>query len=364
MTLRAGRIGWLTALLALCSTATLWAGPGPAIAQAASATPTFVQKASAHSGSVTSLAVTPGSNVTTGNRLVVEVGMWSKAWPTATSVTDSAGNHYVELLHFMASDKTEMSIWTAPVTAGGGTRPTITVTPSSKTDMGVVALEYAGVSTVSDSTVVDRSTLNDGTTGAAGTVSPGATQPTTGANELAIGFYLDSGFGDTLSGGSGYTTRANVSPNGDIELLAQDAVVAAGATPNPSFSTGAATTWLASTVVLKAGEAGPPSAPAAPTAVAAAAGNATATVTWTPPANGNSPITSYTVTPYIGSDSPDTYNGDGLAPRADGHDQRVDERNHLHVHRRPPRTPSEPDPPRRRRTRLRRRRSPAANGRR
>lgn len=44
--------------------------------------------------------------------------------------------------------------------------------------------------------------------------------------------------------------------------------------------------------------AGNPDAPAAPTATA---GNATATVSWTAPANtGNSTITNYTVTPYIG----------------------------------------------------------------
>jgi predicted RNA-binding protein with TRAM domain len=42
-------------------------------------------------------------------------------------------------------------------------------------------------------------------------------------------------------------------------------------------------------------------APGAPTGVTATAGNGSATVSWTaPPANGN-PITSYTVTPYVGS---------------------------------------------------------------
>ena len=55
-----------------------------------------------------------------------------------------------------------MSIWTAPITAGGGTRPTITVKPSSKADVGVVALEYAGVSTVSDASVLDRSSVQLG----------------------------------------------------------------------------------------------------------------------------------------------------------------------------------------------------------
>ncbi len=298
MTLTTGRLGWW---VALCAAAALWAGQWPSAARAGTATPTFVQAATGHSSSVATLAVTPASPVTAGNRLVVEVGVWSEGSATAASVTDSAGNSYVELLRFKASDKTEMSIWTAPVTAGGGTRPTITVTPSSKADVGVVALEYAGVSTVSNATVLDQSIFATGTTGAAETVLSGPTPPTTGASELAVGFYLDSGFGDKLSGGSGYTTRANVSPDGNIELLAQDAVVPAGATPNPAFSTGPLTTWLTSTVVLKAGASGPPTPPEAPTAVNATAGNASATVSWTPPPPGASPITSYTVTPYAGS---------------------------------------------------------------
>ena len=46
---------------------------------------------------------------------------------------------------------------------------------------------------------------------------------------------------------------------------------------------------------------GTPTAPAVPTGVSATGGNASATVSWTAPANGNSTITSYTVTPYIGS---------------------------------------------------------------
>jgi Domain of unknown function (DUF4082)/Bacterial Ig domain/Fibronectin type III domain/Lysyl oxidase len=42
-------------------------------------------------------------------------------------------------------------------------------------------------------------------------------------------------------------------------------------------------------------------APSAPTEAQVTAGNGSATVTWTAPANGGSPITSYTVTPYNGS---------------------------------------------------------------
>jgi Domain of unknown function (DUF1929)/Fibronectin type III domain len=303
MTLGGRRLGrWLALLGAVAIATALWIGEAPRLAHAGMAQPTFVQTASGHSSSVTSLAVTPAANVTVGNRVVVEVGVWSSASATAASVTDSAGNSYVELLHFKASDNTEMSVWTAPITAGAGTRPTLTVKPSAKADVGVVALEYAGLSTASGATVLDRSAYSSGTTGAAGAVSSGATPATTGANELALGLYLDSGFEDTLGGGSGYTTRANVSPTGNIELLAQDAVVGLGSAPNPTFSTGAKTVWLTSTVVLKAsGEGSSPTAPGAPGAVTASAGNASATVSWAAPAENGSPITSYTVTPYIGS---------------------------------------------------------------
>ena len=166
--------------------------------------------------------------------------------------------------------------------------------------MGAVALEYSGLSSVADASVVDRSATASGKTGsAAAVVSSGATAPTTAPNELALGFYLDSGFGDTLTGGTGYTTRANISPEGDIELLADDAFVAEGATPNPTFGTGKATWWLASTIVFKTtGEASAPTVPGAPTQVKATAGNSSATVSWAAPSNGNSAITSYTVTPY------------------------------------------------------------------
>ena len=55
----------------------------------------------------------------------------------------------------------------------------------------------------------------------------------------------------------------------------------------------------------------PVSAPAAPANVTATAGNATATVNWTAPADGGSAVTSYTVTPYIGTTAQTPTDGDG-----------------------------------------------------
>ncbi|MDQ6818082.1 MAG: DUF1929 domain-containing protein, partial [Actinomycetota bacterium] len=233
-------------------------GPGPPSAASNSVTPTatpspaFVQATSAHASGVSNLSVTPTSGVVSGDRLVVETGMWSSSGAAAQSVNDSVGNQYVELLHFKASDGTEMSVWSAPITTGGGTRPAITVTPTSRADIGVAVLEYSGLSSVADATVLDQITHASGTTSGSGSVASAATAPTTAGNELAIGLYADSGFGDALTPGAGYSARANLSNTSDMELLAEDQVLpSSGATPSASAGTGANTTWLMATLVLK-----------------------------------------------------------------------------------------------------------------
>jgi hypothetical protein len=226
--------------------------PSNAVTPNAQPAPAFVQQASGHSGTTSSLAVTLPSNTLIGDRLVVEAGIWSSASATAKAVTDSAGDTFTELLHFKAGDNTEESVWSAPITAASVTSPTITVTPTGKADIGTAALEYSGLSTVSDATVVDQSAHAAGKTGS-GTpsVASGATPATTAGNELAVGFYADSGFGDALKPASGFTPRVNISQAGDMELLAEDQVVGSGATPSASVTTGASTYWLMSTLVLK-----------------------------------------------------------------------------------------------------------------
>jgi hypothetical protein len=257
----------------------------------------FVQQVSAHqsSGSGSSIAVAPLSSVATGNRLIVLVGVWANGGATASSVSDSAGNSYTEILSRVASDSTELSVWTAPITGGGGTKPTVTATASGAADLGIAVLEYSGLSTVADATAVDQKAVQAGTTSGAGTVSSGATPATTAASELAVGFYVDSGFGDTLSAGGGWASRVNNAPQSDMELLAEDQTVAQGATPNASAGTGSGTTWLMATVVFKLGSGA--TAPGTPTGVTATAGSALATVSWTAPSSdGGSAITGYTVT--------------------------------------------------------------------
>jgi hypothetical protein len=235
------------------------AGTGPASAPSNAVVPTnvaapvFVQQAATHVPNGSSAAVTLGAPITVGDRLVVEVGVWNTSSATATAVTDSAGNAYTELSHFAASDNTEMSVWSAPITAGGGTKPTVTAKVSSAAAVGLAALEYSGLSTAAGTAAIDTQAHASGTTGAAGTVSSGATSAASAAGELAVGFYADSGFGDALSAGSGFTPRVNVSNTSDMEELVEDQVPASGATTAATFGTGGATVWLAETVVFKHG---------------------------------------------------------------------------------------------------------------
>jgi hypothetical protein len=262
--------------------------------------PVFVQSIAAQAAAKTSLAVTPSSPVTAGDRLMVEVAVWRSSGATTSSVTDTAGDTYVELTHFTASDGTEMSVWTA-VDSSGGSAPTITAKTTASADVGMAALEYAGLSSVTDATVVDQQAHAAGVTTSAATVSSGHTPATTAGNEEAIGFYADSGFSHALTAGTGFTARGNVSPNGTVQLMVEDQAVTTAATPAATFGTGANTIWLAAVVVLKAAIMTPPTAPYAPTGVTASASNTAATVSWAAPPTGGSPITSYTVTPYVGS---------------------------------------------------------------
>lgn len=219
----------------------------------AAVTPAFVQQTSGRV-SAGSLTLTPTQVVSTGDRLIVQVGIWSSGSATASAVKDSAGNTWTKLTSTVASDNTQLSTWTAPVSTGGGTKPTVTITASATADIGASLLDYTGVSTVTGVGVVDVSKTATGTTAtSAATVATGASTATTAGPELAVGLYADSGFGNSLTAGTGWTPRVNVSPTSDMEFLAEDQIVANAATPNATFGTGARTPWLTTLLVLKSG---------------------------------------------------------------------------------------------------------------
>jgi hypothetical protein len=209
--------------------------PGPvtgvsATAGNASASVTWIAPSSG--GAATSYTVTPYIGATARSRVTVT----GTPLPTSTTVTGLVNG----------------TTYTFTVTANN---PNGSGPPSSAsgavTPLGIAALEYSGLLPVSDATVVDQAAHSTGPTSAAATVSSGATAPRTTSDELAVGFYVDSGFGDTLSAGSGFTGRTNVSQTSDMEFLVEDQLPGQGVTPNASTRTGANTIWLMSTVVFK-----------------------------------------------------------------------------------------------------------------
>ncbi len=273
-----------------------------AVTPSSTAPPVFVQQAGSQAASAKSISVQPSRSVTAGNRLVVEVAAYNSSKPSITAVTDTAGDTFTQLSSTTAPDGTVLTTWTAVVTYSGGTQPTITATAGAASDLGITALEYAGLSTANGAAVLDSSVSASGTTGTtAATVSSGATAAAGHTNELALGLYADSGYSDTLTTGSGWTLRSNVSPVSTVETFTEDELLNNGATATATVGTGAKTPWALTTLLLKPASATPPTAPSTPSSVTATAGNGSATVSWTAPDNGGSIITSYTVTPYAGS---------------------------------------------------------------
>ena len=195
----------------------------------------FVQQVNKR-GVAASLALQPTANISSGNRLIVEAGVWSAGNASASGVTDSAGNTYTKLTSLKASDNTELSVWSAPITAGcghqahhhghdhrqrGHRRHRPRVLRACRPPAGRAS------STCSRRRPARRRRRPP---------SPRARpRPATAAGELAMGFYADSGFGNTLAGDPGYSVRTNVSPTNDMELLVQDRVLStAGTTASPT----------------------------------------------------------------------------------------------------------------------------------
>ncbi len=119
-----------------------------------------------------------------------------------------------------------------------------------------------------------------------GTTTGNGTDPSSGKSDTLTGGSLDTG-----SGGAGSSTGSTV--------VAQRGSGSGGSGLGGSGSGGSGNSAAGSDPTTVPGT--PPTVPSPPTGVGAVAGNGQVTVSWAAPSNGGSPITSYTVTPYVGS---------------------------------------------------------------
>jgi hypothetical protein len=197
-----------------------------------------------NTGTPTSSTIQPDSNITTGNTLILAICI--DADRTVSSITDTAGNTWskaVERSQGGMSSAT-VSVWYAPITAGGGTRPTITITPSSGANHGAILREYSGLA----ASPLDQTQSNSSTSTTTSQTS-NATGTTTQADELVVGAMQcrSSSTTFTVTAGSGYGNLANITTN-FMRPSMEDKIVSATGTQEATFTTSENTTAYAAAV--------------------------------------------------------------------------------------------------------------------
>ena len=141
--------------------------------------------------------------------------------------------------------------------------------------------------------------------------------------------YVASYFTSTGYPASTAQGLASAVTNGPLTALAGGGVYAYGSANTFPTSTYNNNNYWVDVVYSQSSGA---TAPGAPTGVSATAGNGSATVSWTAPGSGGSAITSYTVTPYIGSAAQTPVTVSGQPAGHLDHGDRADQRHQLYVH--------------------------------
>ena len=267
----------------------------------------------------TTATVTPTTNVTAGNRLIVEVGVWTASSATTAAVSDSAGTPTPKVTS-VRGRQDEMSIWTAPITNGRRHQPPSTAhadlagRPRRRRASSTRGLSSAPGSARS----TPRATPSQdwGARDARLRRHSGVDD----ARRLALGFYVDSGW----SAGPVATRRLQVGrrvAQQHEDLLAEEQPLRPrGAMPETRpCAAGANTDWLMATVVFL--PSGPPTVPSAPTGVTRDAWQRQRHHQLERTCQRRSTITSYTVTPYLGS-MPSRYHHHRRTAGHDHHDRR------------------------------------------
>lgn len=208
----------------------------------------FVQSTSAqHTASASAQTLAFGSNVTSGDLLIVAVGMTASPGDTVT-VTDSQSNTYTQVSTYAsfsnASLGTEiLSVWWT--IAGSSGANTVTVTPSGIDALSIGIHEY----TPPAGTVAVDKTANVTSTSAGPAAS--LVGVTAGAMIFAAYAQSDSNLA-SCTAGSGFTLRANIlNGSGESGLGTEDKLNVAAGGQTVVFSLSASVNWGCISVSFK-----------------------------------------------------------------------------------------------------------------
>jgi hypothetical protein len=194
--------------------------------------------------------VQPLSNVNLGDTFILTVAVDANV--AVSTVTDSAGNTWARAVASAQGGITaeNVEIWYAKITAGGGTRPTVTITMASSTNFNSVLRIYSNIAGL-DVTATNADTTNQTTQ------STGTTAATTVATELVFAAAeMRSGSSVyTISAGSGYSDLNAIGTlvSGTFAFMPVEAnVVTTTGTQTATFTTSQSANYVAAIATFKA----------------------------------------------------------------------------------------------------------------
>ena len=178
---------------------------------------------------------------TSGDLNVVVVG-WNDTTATVQSVKDSAGNNYRLAIGPTSGKALRQSIYYAANIASGSNTVTVTFSQAASYP-DVRILEYRGVTTLD---------VTAGASGSSASASSGSAT-TRSANELVFGANMVAT--RTTGAGSGFTSRAITSPDGDI---AEDKIMTTAGSNNATATLTSAGPWVMQMATFSAVSPAPP----------------------------------------------------------------------------------------------------------
>jgi len=194
------------------------------------------------SASATTIAA-PAANHTTGNLLVVFVGMYGNS-VTVSSIADTAGNTYTYVTRKVGTYNTIECWYAKNIT--GNTNNVVTATFGGSIDDRTITVDqYSGCDTTAPLDQYNTGT-GDSNTPTTGDIT------TTAANEVLVaGVYNCYFYPSTITAGTNYTLRTLTDPAPSYGA-SEDRIVSATGTYNATFSLDIARDWVSIVASFKA----------------------------------------------------------------------------------------------------------------